>query len=228
MILISQRLPQPTAVIFDLDGILINSEPIWQQAQIEVFREVGVDLTVEDCLQVQGLRIGESVSYWYDRFPWNGPSKGIMEARWLERVTDMVRSNGEPFPGARDAVFAARALGFLCAVASSSPRKLIDVALARLALVDDFSAVLSAQDEEWGKPHPSVYLSAAKALNVDPRRCIAVEDSINGLVACCAAQMRNVAIPAPENRADPRFSIAEVVLDSILELPETMKKMRGC
>ena len=66
MILISQRLPQPTAVIFDLDGILINSEPIWQQAQIEVFREVGVDLTVEDCLQVQGLRIGESVSYWYD------------------------------------------------------------------------------------------------------------------------------------------------------------------
>ena len=59
-------MPHPTAGSFDWDGILLNSEPIWQQAQIEVFREVEVDLTVEDCLQVQGLRIGESVSYWYD------------------------------------------------------------------------------------------------------------------------------------------------------------------
>jgi sugar-phosphatase len=101
------------------------------------------------------------------------------------------------------------------ALASSSAYRLIRAVTERLGLADSFDCVYSAEEEEYGKPHPGVYLTAARRLGVAPTQCLAVEDSFNGVLAAKAARMKCVAVPEPAQRRDPRFCIADVVLDSL-------------
>ena len=101
------------------------------------------------------------------------------------------------------------------ALASSSAYRVIRAVVERLGLADAFDLIYSAEEEEYGKPHPGVYLTTAHRLGVAPTRCLAVEDSLNGVLAAKAARMKCVAIPEAEARHDPRFAIADTVLDSL-------------
>lgn len=212
------------AVIFDMDGLLIDSEPLWQVCERERFGEVGVHLEPADMVQTMGLRVDEVVAYWYARRPWPDPDHGALATRIVDSVEAAILAGGEPMPGVLDAVAACEKEGLAIAVASSSSRRLIDAALTRLGIADRFAMVRSAETEPYGKPHPGVFLTTAGRLGVDPTRCLVVEDSVFGVVAAAAARMRCIAVPGHQQR-DPRFVLADEVLDSLEDFPAALRRL---
>ena len=203
------------AGIFDMDGVLIDSEPFWRESEIEVFGRHGLYLTDADCMQTTGMRIEEVARYWFERRPWNGPAPEILAEDILQGVIRRVQERGAAMPGARDAVRLLRSLGLRLALASSSAPPLIDAVLDRLDLRSHFEAVCSAEGETRGKPYPDVYLAAAAKLGIPPPDCLAIEDSIAGVQAAKAAGMKCLAVPLPELRSDPRYQAADAVVDSL-------------
>ncbi len=188
------------AFVFDMDGLLIDSEPLWRQAEMQILNNLGLKLTDDMCKQTMGLRLDEMVEYWYDRFPWNSdlPKATIMDdvaKRILQEVTRLVTLHGQALPGADSLVRKLNGRGCVLAVASSSPFSLIHCVLSKLNLLDCFSVLCSAQDMEFGKPHPAVYLAAAKELKRHPENCIAFEDSLNGVKSAREAGMSVVVVP---------------------------------
>lgn len=201
------------AVIFDMDGLLIDSEPLWVRAEIEVFGEVGVVLGEEDCAKTKGLRVDDVIAYWYARHPWEKRAPKDVEDRLVSRVAELVGSEGVALRGVANAIAVAREDGRKLALASSSPRKIIDAALARLGLA--FDVVQSAESLPLGKPHPGIFLETASRLGVHAVECIVLEDSLTGVLAAKSARMACLAVP-PDH--DPRFVIADAVLGSLDEV----------
>jgi len=209
-----------TGVVLDMDGLLIDTEPVWRTAEQEVFAELGVELTRADLLDTTGVTIDELVAAFLSRRPPPGPSP----ARVADRITDLVaayvRREGEPMPGVPEAIALFGRLGLRPAIASSSPARLIDVVCARLKL--DIDVRCSALDEPRGKPAPDVYLAAARRLGLSPARCLALEDSPAGVVAAKSAGLTCLAVPDPLLAGDPRYRRADLVLSSLTELTEPL------
>ena len=205
------------AVVFDMDGVLIDSEPMWRAVEREVFMGVGIELSEEDLFPTMGVRIADVVDRWYSRHPWSEPSREVIAEAIVDGVVRAIRERGRLLEGATAAVDRVRALGLRVALASSSPMSLIQAVLSLDGLAGRFDAVVSGEDEEIGKPDPAVYLSAARALEVPPGRCLAVEDSINGVRAAKAAGMLCVAVPGV-GADDGIAAEADLVLGSIGEL----------
>lgn len=205
------------AVIFDMDGLLIDSEPLWQEAEILIFRQVNIALTTELCLQTKGLRIDEVVDYWYQRYPWTNLSLLEVENLIVAKVIELIHLKGKPLPGVKEAIAFVQQKQVEIALASSSATIIIQAALQRLNLTDTFTQIYSAESELLGKPHPGVYLTTASKLNVLPQECLALEDSLNGVLAALAAQMRCIAIPESLEYHNPKFAIADVILKSLAE-----------
>jgi mannitol-1-/sugar-/sorbitol-6-/2-deoxyglucose-6-phosphatase len=182
------------AVIFDMDGVLIDSEPEWHIAEIEVFGSVGVPLTEDRCLETTGLRTDALVDYWFERYPWTGPTRSEIARRVQERVRDLVVAKGSAIEGALELVASLRAAGMPLAVCSSSPRFLIEATCEKLGIVSDFVVIQSAEDCPRGKPHPDPYLATAERLGIAPRACVVIEDSINGMKSARAAGMRVIGV----------------------------------
>lgn len=208
--------------MLDMDGVIIDSEPLWQDAEIEVFGAVGVPLDRELCRETTGLRMDEAVAYWYRRVPWEGPTPTEVGDRLLRRVTELIAERAEPLPGLDDLLDRLDRHGVPVALASSSPLVLIEAVLDRFGVADRLAAVHSAEGEPYGKPHPAVYLTTAEQLGVDPAACVAVEDSANGVVAAKAARMGCIAVPAAVERDDPRFGIADATVDSLQAIDDAL------
>ena len=200
-------------VLFDMDGILIDSEPFWRQAEVEVFATVGVELTLDECAETMGLRIDEVVAL---RAPEADRTKTALAI--VDRVEELVRAQGKPLLGAQESLEKIAELGLPCGLATSSSIRLLEATLETLGFRSFFEIVHSAEVETYGKPHPSVYIHAAEKLGVEPSRCFAIEDSVNGVIAAKAAKMMTIAIPEHEYRADKRFNVADLQLGSLLEL----------
>ena len=205
------------AVIFDMDGILIDSEPLWQQAELAVFPRLGVPLTAAMCGETLGMRLDASVAHWYERYPWSGPSTEIVAAHLLDKVCELVGSQGVPLPGVYAALDRLQAAGMTLGLASSSPLRLIEIVVDRLQIRDRFQTICTAFDEAHGKPDPAVYLTAAQRLGVAPASCLAIEDSPRGIQAAKAAGMRVVAVPEAASFDQPDFDLADVKLHSLEE-----------
>lgn len=214
--------------IFDMDGLLIDSEPLWRQAERRVFRTVGVDLTDAMCHETQGLRSDEVVAYWYRRFPWTGKSRERVGAELIEAVIRLIVDAGEALPGVYDALSALRVSGLRLGLASSSPPRLIEAVVRKLGIEHCFAAMCSAVDHERGKPDPAVYLAAASRLEVAPAECVAFEDSVPGVRSAKAAGMRVVAVPAPSQYADPAFDIADWKLHSLADFSPALLRESAC
>ena len=210
------------AVIFDMDGILIDSEPFWQISEKAVFAEIGFEMTHDMCLQTTGLRCNEVVDYWYLRHPWDlaRRSRKDIENGIIDGLIALVKRQGKLMPGVREALDFCRRKGLKIGLATSSDYRIIDAVLSTLDLRDAFEVTHSAQEEPFGKPHPAVYLSAARLMGVNPLFTVAIEDSLNGLISARAARMHCIAVPAPASFSDPRFSIADVCLPSLSALDE--------
>jgi len=205
------------AAIFDMDGLLIDSEPLWQEAEITVFRSVGVTLTRELCRETVGVRLDGVVRHWYEKSPWQGESLEAVEARILDVVSRLVVERGKPMPGVKETIDILSAAKYELAVASSSPMQLIRTALEKLGMIDYFSALHSADAEDEGKPNPAVYISAMSRLGVEPNNCIAFEDSAIGVRAAKSAGAWVIAVPDPTDASNPGFANADVVLSSLAD-----------
>lgn len=210
------------AVIFDMDGLLIDSEPLWVRAEIEVFGSVGCMLVPEDCARTKGLRVDDVVAYWHTRRGFGGESPADVETRLVSRVVELILGEGRGLPGIEAALAAARAeSGRRIALASSSPIPIIEAALQRLGLARTFDVVRSAQGEPCGKPHPAIFLSTAAQLGVSPLDCVVIEDSMTGVIAAKAARMGCIAVPSedpsgPSGRTrDARFVLADAIVPSL-------------
>jgi sugar-phosphatase len=203
------------AAIFDMDGLLLDSEPLWKQADNVVFNSIGVPLTEELCRETVGVRLDGVVRHWHRKFPWQTESLESVEARILEEVSRLVVEHGKLMPGVSETIAMLRHENYALAVASSSPLQLIRAALEKLEIVDVFSILHSAESEEKGKPDPAVYLSAISRLGSDPDDCIAFEDSVPGVRAAKRAGAWVIAVPDPVDSSNPGFAAADVVLSSL-------------
>jgi beta-phosphoglucomutase-like phosphatase (HAD superfamily) len=210
------------AIIFDMDGLLIDSEPIWQEAEIKVFNRIGISLTREMTTQTTGLATDQVVHYWHKKFHWDNPTLSEVAQQIDETVIELIKTKGEGREGVNTVIAACESLKLPMAIASSSPIMLITVVLDKLGLTHKMQIVHSAHDEAFGKPHPAVYLSTAYELGIHPTDCLAFEDSVNGVLAAKAARMRCIAIPEPGMRNDKRFGIADIILHSLNDFNVTM------
>jgi sugar-phosphatase len=210
------------AVVFDMDGVLLDSEPMWRRAERERFGARDVELSEADCMTTMGMRIDQVVDYWFERRPWpegnDENQRRALAEEIVARVEELVRSEGVPLPGVPEALAFCRRQKLRIGLATSSAQSLIQAVFDALDLYETFEIVCSAVDERHGKPAPDVYLSAIRGLGVAAERALAIEDSVAGVESARAAGMATIAIPAEEARSDPRFEQADLVLDSLLGL----------
>ncbi len=211
------------AVIFDMDGLLVDSEPFWRKAEIEAFAELGVVLTEADCRHTMGWRLNEVVHYWHARRPWEGPTPEAVEQDILRRVSHYVLTEAEPLTGVFAAIDMCRKAGLKTAIASSSPMVLIESVVERFGLHGYFDTLHSAQYEAYGKPHPAVFLHTAGVLGIHPTECMVLEDSFHGMVAGLAAKMHVVVVPAPEAFASAKWAAAHVCIPSLEQFGPVLK-----
>ncbi|EGT4265751.1 hexitol phosphatase HxpB [Cronobacter sakazakii] len=210
---------QILAAIFDMDGLLIDSEPLWDQAELEVMATLGVDTSRRHELpDTLGLRIDLVVALWFAQQPWNGPSLDEVTQRIITRAMTLVEEKRPLLPGVADVIALCKAQGLKVGLASASPLRMLERVLTLFDLREQFDALASAEHLPYSKPHPQVYLDAAAKLGVDPLCCVTLEDSVNGMVATKAARMRSIVVPAEENRSDARWALANVRLNSLTEL----------
>ncbi|EOA2974900.1 TPA: hexitol phosphatase HxpB [Yersinia enterocolitica] len=207
------------AAIFDMDGLLIDSEPLWLQAELDIFTELGLDTSSRDSLpDTLGLRIDLVVKLWFQSMPWQGPSQAEVCKRIIARAIDLVEEAKPVLPGVEYALELCRAQGLKIGLASASPLHMQKRVLAMLNIEKYFDRLVSAEYLPHSKPHPEVYLNAASDLGVDPLECVTLEDSVNGMIATKAARMRSIVIPSVEYRADPRWVLADIQLESLEQL----------
>ncbi|MBB5075340.1 HAD family hydrolase [Nonomuraea endophytica] len=183
------------ACVFDLDGVLVDSEPVWEEVRRAFVAGHGGAWQPDTQSRLMGMSTGEWAAYLHElgvHLPPDEIARGV-----IEQMKARYHDKGVPLlPGAVEAV-ARMAAAVPLGLASSSPRALIDTVLAETGLGEHFTATVSTEEVERGKPAPDGYLAAAHALGVAPERCAAVEDSSNGLRSAHAAGMRVLAIPHP-------------------------------
>ena len=205
------------AVVFDLDGVLVQSEEIWDGARRELAAEAGIDWPPGATEAMMGMSSREWSRYMASEVGVPSTADEI-DAGVLARVEERYRRDVPWIPGAREAVerMAAR---WPLGLATSSNREIVELVLETGRLGDAFAATVSSEEVGAGKPEPAVYLEATRRLGVDPRSAAAVEDSTNGLLAAAAAGMRVIAIPNAAHPPDPSgLEVAHAVLESIDEL----------
>ena len=203
------------AAIFDMDGLLIDSEPLWRRVEVEVFNGVGWSITEEQCKQTMGLRLDEVIAYWKQVFPAREVDEAALNNAVLDAMEVGIRKEGKALPGVYQTLELCKQNNLKLALASSSPMRLILATLKALEIEDYFSVVKSAEHESFGKPHPAVFISAIQKLEVSPENAVIFEDSFHGVVAGLAAKAKVVAVPDQEEFQQERFKAATVLLSSL-------------
>ncbi len=210
------------AVVFDLDGVIVDSEQVWDEVREEYVLETGGTYTASATRDMMGMSSVEWSRYMADELGVPGTPQEINDAI----VARMLARYGEAPPLIDGAVAAVRmaAARWPLAVASSSNPELIEVVLRAAGLRELFPVAVSSQDVPRGKPAPDVYLEATRRLGVEPARCVAVEDSHNGIRSAKAAGLRVVAVPNPHFPPDEdALAAADVVVRTVAELtPELL------
>ena len=204
-----------------MDGLLLDSEPYWKEAEIEVFTGLGVPLTGEMCDSTVGKRIEEVVSHWNNLYPWDTNKKDSSFEKVSEdvigKVVKLIKEKGTPLEGVDYIIKFFKDRKIKTAIASSSAMEIIEAVLQKFGIKEEFDAIHSAENEQYGKPHPAVYLNTAKQLGILTKNCLAFEDSYNGLLAAKDAGMKTVAVPEKRMSNDARFDLADLKLVSLAE-----------
>jgi len=203
------------AVIFDMDGVLIDSEPLWKIAMEKVFSELGCALSKKDFQKTVGLRIDEVISYWNKDQKLGISNEKKVEDDIINRMIKLVRENPVPLVGVLDTLVFLKKNKLKIGLATSSPNSLLRAVLDGLKIDQYFDVAHSAEFEEFGKPHPAVYINTAKRMNVIPEKCLVIEDSLNGIVSGKAAKMKVVCIPEKTHVKDPRLNVADFMFEDM-------------
>ncbi len=207
-----------TTAIFDMDGLLIDSEPLWHAAAQQCLTRFNVVIEAQEYAKTTGLRTKEFLQHWFNVFAIDPSNIPQAEKDITETVISMVVEKGEMMDGVANVLEIVTQSSLKIGLASSSPLSLINAVLQKMKMVGMFSAVASAEHLPFGKPHPQVFINCAIALGSHPTECICFEDSFNGLLAAKAARMKCVVVPHPDDFHHRHWSIAELKLDSLLSL----------
>jgi len=212
------------AVIFDLDGVLIDSERAWDEARRQLVLEHGGRWSDDAQRAMMGMSSTEWSRYMRDRLQVPLAPERI-SAEVVARLERRYRQRLPLLPGAREAV-ARLARCWPLALASSANRPIIDLVLRLAGLERDFALTVSSEEVARGKPAPDVYLEAARRLGLAPANCVAIEDSSNGIRSAAAAALAVIAIPNRDFPPDPQaLALAAVVLPSLAQLtPERVRQ----
>ena len=204
------------AVVLDMDGLLLDSEVLWDRAEGELFRRHGDTWTFEDKLAVMGTSFATTALYYAERLR-QPVERGVgLVDEMRELMKEELRRGVELQPGARDLVRRLREVGGIgVGLASNSSRDIVDIALAGAGLTDAFDAIVTSDDVAHAKPAPDIYLLACERLGVAPSEAVALEDTTPGIAAAKAAGLFCIAVP---QFAETDVSLADRVVHSLEEL----------
>ena len=217
------RLADFDAVIFDMDGVLIDSEPLWKIAMEYVFGQYGSTLTHQDFQKTVGLRIDEVIAFWNARENWGLQDLLKVETQIIDKLISLIEQNPQPLLGVIDMLNFLQAQDKKIGLATSSSQKLINTVLNSLQIGPYFDFTYSAEFETYGKPHPGVYIKVATELGVQVQKCLVIEDSFNGVLAGLAAKMKVCCIPEKTHYPNPRLAVADFEFTDLAQLLATWR-----
>lgn len=204
------------AAIFDMDGLLLDTEPLWGESMLAVAEKHQVNIRSDFFKYTTGLRINEVTAFWKYKFGWKSSISSDEMAS--EIVTDIIErsiAKSRVMPGVTTLLESLKANGVPLGVATSSPGHMMRTLITHFGIAHYFDYMVSADTVAYGKPHPDVYLKCAELLKVDAFNCVAFEDSVNGMVAAKAARMKVVAVPEDYNYDKPAFGLADLKIPSL-------------
>lgn len=212
--------PRLRAVIFDLDGVLWDGEPLYHEAFNVVLRPYGYRVTAEEYTNIIGFSVEAAWDWVMERFGLTGSREAFIR-QYDETVLRMLEEPLEPLPGVREIICELKRRRVPVAVASASLRQWVDATIRGLGLDDAFDATVSASEVERAKPAPDLYVLAARRLGVPPAGCLAVEDTATGIAAAKAAGMFAVQVRAAST-ALPPLPQADMVIDDYSQFDLTL------
>jgi HAD superfamily hydrolase (TIGR01509 family) len=221
-------MPSPfCAVIFDLDGVLADSEPWWNQIDAKLLAEYGVSYRGEYHRNVLGVSYRLAVEFYKNAFHISASVEELMRRRG-EIATDFFANRVDLFPSAKTTLAQLREMNLALAVATSSVSASARPLLDRTGIRTSFRVVVTGDEVQQGKPHPDIYVRAAKKLGISPEACLVIEDSLAGMAAGKAANMRVAAIP-DRRFMDPREyeKDGDYVLGSVSEIPDLILRVNA-
>lgn len=205
------------AVLFDMDGTLVDSGPYWKQAEREAFATVGIEITDEMAQISVAMSTADVTAHWYRHQPWHDRPLAELEAAVVEKVMALVGNHATALEGVHEVLAGCRAAGLKTALASNAPLELCHHTLQTLGIAPAFDAVFSVDHVTRGKPAPDLYLHAAQSLGVAPQRCLVFEDSVAGVHAGVEAGMTVVAVPSEGQVFDEATHLPQLFLASLSE-----------
>lgn len=213
---------QLNTVIFDMDGLLIDSEPLWNEAAAAVFSNYGIQLSPAQYATTTGMRTREFVQWWFRHFNISSADTATAEKEIVDMVIELVIQKGKPMPGISHIFNFFIDRNFKIGLASSSPMNLINVVVELLGIRQYMHNISSAAVLEHAKPHPEVYLNAAKSLYAAPAECLCFEDSFYGMIAVKAASMKCVVVPGHADAKNPKWGAADLKISSLQNFNELL------
>jgi sugar-phosphatase len=207
---------QLDTVVFDMDGLLINSEPCWEEAGIETLSQFGVELTREQYHSTTGLRTKEWIDYWFGYFGIDSKFANGAEQVIIQKAIEKIDEKALPMPGYASILDFFQEKHYKIGLATSSPTALIDVVVSKLLIRKYFHAFASAENLPFSKPHPQVFMDCLSKLDSSPLASICFEDSFNGLISSKAARMKCVIVPAADFYHQPKWGAADLKIPSLV------------
>ena len=204
-----------TTVLFDMDGLLLDTEPLWGESMLRVAHKHKIPMTRQQFKETTGLRIFEVTDHWAIHYPWQGSSAKEVADEILDDIIASSKKSATILRGVEKALILLRKHHFKIGLASSSPGHMIEALVEHFDLKKYFDVITSADAVEMGKPHPAVFLHCAALLGAKPNECLVLEDSVNGMIAGKAARMKVIVVPDELHFDDPRFSLADGKLRSM-------------
>lgn len=202
-------------VLYDMDGLLLDTEPLWGKSMLQVAEKHNIPITRERFKETTGLRIYEVTEYWSIKYPWEGKGHQEVAEEILDDIIASSKANAGILKGVPESLELLKSNNYKIGLASSSPQRMIDALVDHFGLGGYFDNISSADVVAMGKPHPGVFLHCAEALGSKPIECVVLEDSVNGMIAGKAARMKVIAVPDALHFDDPRFSLADAKLQSL-------------
>jgi len=211
------------AAIFDMDGLLLDTEPLWGISMLKVATHYQVPVGPDFFKFTTGLRIYEVTEFWKEKFGWPGNTTAKQLAEdILDDIIALSKAKGGVMPGAEACLQWLQQHDVKTGLATSSPTRMLNELIGHFKLNEYFAVLTSADTALFGKPHPEVYLQCAHALTESPWNCVALEDSVNGMISAKAARMKVIVVPEPARYNDPRFGLADVKLPTLEAFSEAV------
>jgi sugar-phosphatase len=209
-------------VIFDMDGLLIDSEPLWQKAGMDTLEHFGAKITIDQYHTSTGLRTKEWIEYWFNIYQVDPANSATAISMVLDKAIEYIDLEGQAFPGTYSILNYFKEKKFRIGLATSSPLRLVDVVVKKLGIGQFFKAYASAEFLPLGKPHPQVYLNCAEQLGANPINCLGFEDSFYGMISVKAAKMKCVVIPEPIVYNQAKWTAADFKLLSLKQFDDSI------